>query len=497
MDITKGYKQSSLLILLLCCLASGVIYGLTAGSPLCLAPLLLFIAHFCLKVVMKRDKPDQDILLGFVVFSFLIDDISQVAWGRNVDTITEALGAILFKSFGLSGMETFALLMTGWLILRKAPRLLREWSELDFFPILIVAFAVFITSFIAGFMGIMSGGSVNTMFIQLRFLHCLPLWVFIGFMIWRDREFTRKALKGITVAMVLKSFQALFVYSTNYTQFSQYEEYLVDHYFSAFAVITLVCLVYYFFVQKTYLGRATILASMGAVALAFILNDRRTSYVAAAFAVGILPTLVPLRLVKKYFPHGTALGLAVGLFTAITWNMPEPIGFIGGLYRSFGSETGVEEPSYRDLENANLLNAVTQSPLSGIGYGKEFDEVFPMPDISYVYERYRMIPHNLFLASWGFGGPATIGALSLLFATMIACAGSLLKKAREPHLFLLGVVSLFFFLQYLVYTFGDLGFQIQRNQMLGGLLLGACFRIQGELTKEEKMPAKARVQPWP
>lgn len=493
MDITKGYKQSSLLILLLCCLSSGFLYGLTAGSPLCLAPLVLFIAHFCLKVVMKRKSPDQDILLGFLVFSFLIDDISQVAWGRSVDTITEAMGAILFKSFGLTGMETFAIMVTGWLVLRKAPRLLREWTELGFFPILIVSFGVFIASFMAGFTGVMSGGQINTMFIQLRFLHCLPLWVFIGFMIWRDREFTRKALKGITVAMVLKSFQALFVFITHYAQYTQHEEYLVDHYFSGFAVITLVCLVYYFFVQKSYAGRAMILASMGAVGLAFILNDRRTSYVGVVFALAILPALMPFRLIRKYFPHALLLGLSFGLFTAITWNMPKPIGFIGGFYRSFGSETGVEEPSYRDLENANLFNAVTQSPFSGIGYGKEFDEVFPMPDISYVYERYRMIPHNLFLASWGFGGPATIGAVSLLFATMIACAGALFKKAREPHIFLLGVVSLFFFLQYLTYTFGDLGFQIQRNQMLGGLLLGACFRIQGELTKEEKR----REQLWP
>jgi hypothetical protein len=174
----------------------------------------------------------------------------------------------------------------------------------------------------------------------------------------------------------------------------------------------------------------------------------------------------------------------------ITWNMPLPLGFIGETYRSFGNETGTGEPSYRDLENANLINAVTQSPVTGIGYGKEFDEVFPMPDISYVYERYKMIPHNLFLASWAFGGPLTISALSLLFATMIAFSGRLLKVSKEPILFLLGIVSLFYFLQYLTYTFGDLGFQIQRNQMLGGLLLGACFRIGSELALAEKRGEK-------
>jgi hypothetical protein len=486
----SGPSQSALILLLMSAIASAGIYALTAGSPLCLAPLILYIANFALRVVARRSSPDQDILLGFLVLSFLIDDISQVAWGRTIDTWTEALGAILFKSYGLTGMETFAILLSAWLIIRRAPLLFRDWNKLGFLPIFLVGVAVFICSYITGLFGVMSGGQVNTMFIQLRFLHCLPLWVFIGFAIWRDRTFTEKALKWMTIAICLKSLQALFVYFTNYSLFKYDEEYLIDHYFSGFSVVALVCLVYYFFKAKSLSLKGLIAASAIVVAMAYIFNDRRTSYVGVALALATLPCLLPFKILKKYLPHGIGLAIAGALFTMITWNMPMPLGFIGETYRSFGNETGTGEPSYRDLENANLINAVTQSPVSGIGYGKEFDEVFPMPDISYVYERYKMIPHNLFLASWAFGGPLTISALSLLFATMIAFSGRLLKVSREPILFLLGVVSLFYFLQYLTYTFGDLGFQIQRNQMLAGLLLGACFRIGSELALAEKRGEK-------
>ncbi|RZA11764.1 MAG: hypothetical protein EOP10_32540 [Proteobacteria bacterium] len=286
--------------------------------------------------------------------------------------------------------------------------------------------------------------------------------------------------------IAIKSFQALYVYFTHYQQYRTVEEYLVDHYFSGFSVVAMICLCAYLISSKNWPLRLLIVTSMAAVGLAYIFNDRRTSYVGVAFGLAVLPTLLPFKLIKKYMLHGLALATALLVFTIASWNIEGPIGFIGNTYRSFGAETGLEEPSYRDLENANLLHAVSQNPSAGLGYGKEFEEVFPMPDISFVYARYRMIPHNLFLATWAFGGPLTMAALSALFVTMIASAGKLLQKSREPGIFLLGVVSLFYFLQYFTYTFGDLGFQIQRNQMMAGLLLGACFRIYGMLDEEIK-----------
>jgi hypothetical protein len=227
--------------------------------------------------------------------------------------------------------------------------------------------------------------------------------------------------------------------------------------------------------------RFVIVASMAAIAAAYLLNDRRTSYVAVVIAAAMVPAFVPFSRLKRYIPKLTAAGLAVVIFTAATWNLPPPLGFIGSTYRSFGNEEGDSGgPSYRDLENANLLNAVAHEPVTGIGYGKEFDEVYPMPDISTVYERYRMIPHNLFLASWAFGGPLTIATTSLVFIFMIALAGQVISKGLRSPYFFFGLAALFYFLQYLSYTFGDLGLQIPRNQMLAGLLAGGCYRILKE-----------------
>ena len=58
---------------------------------------------------------------------------------------------------------------------------------------------------------------------------------------------------------------------------------------------------------------------------------------------------------------------------------------------------------------------------------------------------------------------------SLIFALMIASAGAMFKVGRKPIEILLGLMALFYTLQYLTYTFGDLGFQIMRNQMMKSL----------------------------
>jgi hypothetical protein len=170
--------------------------------------------------------------------------------------------------------------------------------------------------------------------------------------------------------------------------------------------------------------------------------------------------------------------------TAATWTLPAPFGLVGSLYRSFGQETGDGGPSYRDLENANMFREISLAPLTGLGFGKEFDEVYPLPKISHVYPRYKMIPHNQLLFAWSYGGPLTVASLSLLFVTMIALAGRLIFDEDMVGYRYLGIFSLFFFIQFFSYVFGDLGLQSNRNLLLGGVLMGGCFRLLMERKME-------------
>lgn len=464
---------------------SGILFSAAPESLLCLLPLGLFAAWRFLPLL--GEKADQHFLIAFLILCFFIDDFTQVPWGRMVDTFTEDLGILLFKSFGITGLEAFTFLFAAWLVLVRPKAQFKRWIELGLIPLLLVSCGIFLASAVGGFVGIRSGGNPVTYFIQTRFLHVFPIWAFIGFVVMRDVAIVKRVIFWTTVMVTLKSLQAVFVYWGNRATY-QDAEYLVDHYYSMFAVVALIGLAYYLWVQKSWMIRLACVVGLAAVASAYFINDRRTSLVGVVFGFGMLPAFLPFSWLKRYLPKLFAAGLAFVLFTAVTWNVDGPLGFVGNTLRSFGSEPGESSgPSYRDLENANLLHAVSQRPFTGIGYGKEFDEIYPLPDISQIYDRYRMIPHNLFLASWAYGGPLTIAATSLLFAFMIGLAGQLIGRGPTGPVFVLGVMALFYALQYLSFTFGDIGLQILRNQMLGGLLMGACFRLLKEAQTKEAL----------
>ncbi|MCX6128383.1 MAG: hypothetical protein NTX25_04875, partial [Proteobacteria bacterium] len=316
-----------------------------------------------------------------------------------------------------------------------------------------------------------------------RYIYLLPIWTFIGFVVLRDRSILRKIFMWLSILMVLKSLQSLFLYFTNRAYYSE-AEYIYEHFFSAYAAVAMVCMLYYFW--KYSAPHLRLFNGLGFIVTlyAYILNDRRTSYVALIFAIGCLVCLLPKKFYQAHARRYAPLLGGFALFTALTWNLPAPFGFLGSLYRSFGSETGEEGPSYRDLENANMLREVAIKPFTGLGYGKEFEEVFPMPSVAAVYKRYKMIPHNNLLAAWCYGGPLTMSALCLLFVAMIALAGRMILDPDLEGYRFLGIASLFYFVQYFCSTFGDLGFQVNRNLMLGGLLFGSCFRLYMQRKKE-------------
>jgi|GEM_PF-3361790 hypothetical protein len=468
---------ASLLLLLAAALLAGLFFFASQGNPLSLGPLLIFAAWRFLPLL--GEKADQHIFIGFTILCFAIDDITQNPWGRELEPLTKQLGILLFQSFGITGIEAFAIFFSLWLLLTRSKAQMILWLHQGLFRILGVGLAIFLASTVAGLYGIATGGDPVVHFIQTRFLHAFPLWTFIGFVLLRDIAFVKRLIFWITLLVGLKSLQGIFMYLLHRDVFSQ-AEYLVDHYYSLFAVIAMIAMVRYAVHNPN--PASIVVNGLGFLILftTYILNDRRTSYVGVGLAAIMVPVLLPLAWLKRHALKILGL-IAFGLFyVAATWNLPAPIGFVGALVQSFGQEAGSEGPSYRDLENANLFNAVVDQPLTGLGYGKEFAEVFKMPDISYVYARYRMIPHNLFLASWAYGGPLTVGALSLVFATMIWLSGRLMRESRDPTLFFIGLLSLFYFMQYFSFVFGDLGLQINRNQMLAGILMGGCYRLLQE-----------------
>src|SRR5207237_8705804 len=80
--------------------------------------------------------------------------------------------------------------------------------------------------------------------------------------------------------------------------------------------------------------------------------------------------------------------LSAGLLLALTWNDP---GGLGQPARAFRAATGSEQVSsrdqtsndYRPLEGMNIRRNVEDSPLTGLGFGREYAFYVTVPDLSF------------------------------------------------------------------------------------------------------------------
>lgn len=478
-DPSRDLKITMSLLLPLIVLCSAI-YFRAPDQPFALVPLILFaLWRFMPKL---GPNSDQRIFLGFFVVCYMLDDTAWNPWiGKS--TITEVAGDLLFKSFGVTGMEAFVHLFTLFIIVTTRWEAKQHWMKLGIHKFLMIPLAVLVTSILASAYGIAKGGQFETAMIQIRYIYLLPLWCFIGFTVIRSKEYFEKLIFWLTVVVVIKSFQGFYIWVTNRDYYRE-AEYLYDHHFSAYAVAVLFALFYYLYKYPSKFLRFVNVSSIGIVLVVLKLNERRTATAAAIFTIMALVFLLPPNILRRWGRTMLFAGV-VGLgLLAASWKIP----VIGpdAILKGFKDNPNEQGPSYRDLENANIMREVARAPLTGLGYGHEFDEVYMMPSIVEIYARYKMNPHNAFLATWSYGGPLTMTAASLYILFMITTAGRMVSSSYTDGLRFIGVVTLCFFIEYFSFFFGDLGLQVNRLALLGGVFIGGVVRLLLERQEELK-----------
>ena len=114
--------------------------------------------------------------------------------------------------------------------------------------------------------------------------------------------------------------------------------------------------------------------------------------------------------------------------------------------------------------------------------------IFGLIDISDIYDRYDTYPHNQILAMWAFGGSYTVAMLSLLLCLMLAYSLRPHHLNWETKIKSVCTPYFFFYMQYLVFTMADLGYQNVKMQMIAGLCIGGIIRLSYKKDQIEKKP---------
>jgi hypothetical protein len=170
-------------------------------------------------------------------------------------------------------------------------------------------------------------------------------------------------------------------------------------------------------------------------------------------------------------------------------SLPLLIGYIAA---GWGSGSGIFKPvkvirsaidssadastAWRDLENFNLAFTLKNYPLTGVGYGNGFWEMWAMPAVDYSLERY--VPHDSILGLYCYGGFIGFAGITALWVGGIFFAIRAYHNCKEPLQKAAALTSFGAVLVYYLQCFGDMGL----GSWTGVYLVGPALAVGSKLT---------------
>ncbi len=233
------------------------------------------------------------------------------------------------------------------------------------------------------------------------------------------------------------------------------------------------------------------------VMIPFLANQRRASVLALLVAMAALAVISYglLRERRRLIVSLLVLGAVVlPLYGALFWNntglIGEPVQAIKSGFQP--DERDFASNAYREAENVNLEFTVRQSPILGIGFGKEMVMQWPLPDIGQFFAWYRIVPHNTIL--WLMMTTGIVGFLLFWYwigtAMLQGCLAA--RRLISGEIRGLAVYGISMLVVLLIFASLDQGFLSMREDLFVGILLGAVFAIPRlEALEESRRAEKA------
>jgi len=207
-------------------------------------------------------------------------------------------------------------------------------------------------------------------------------------------------------------------------------------------------------------------------------NNRRLAWVMLGMGLATIFLLSPMRRLKRSVLQAILVLIpVVAVYTAVGWNRQSVIFAPVRTLRSLSDSTRDRSTLWREVEDWNIAMSMRESPLLGIGLGKEYTEHMPNDDISVVYPEFRMWPHNSVLGMLLFGGLFAFTGMWLLFAGTIFLAVRSLDRARAPDERTAALCVVVAVLLCLIQAYGDLGAAFAQYRIVAGLALAVAGKL--------------------
>jgi O-antigen ligase len=213
-----------------------------------------------------------------------------------------------------------------------------------------------------------------------------------------------------------------------------------------------------------------------------------------------LPAAKRSVLPKLFVPLFLAGLLYVGAFYNSDSSLAQPIQLIKSLYQPSDARDASSN-LYRDNEQYNVIRTIRRNPVLGVGFGRPYDMLVPLPEIPFPLRDY--IPHNEILWIWLKMGTVGFAIFWLFIASCVIQGSLVLRRLKDPYYQSIAAVAITLTLMQVVIAYADLQLTFYRNMIYLGVMLGLLMRLDAldpVLARLRGAPAPAiapAVEPTP
>jgi len=403
-------------------------------------------------MLLEDGGPDQLMLPGYYLH-----------WG---------LGATLGIGVALSPMELLLILtFVSWLMQGLARRNLSFRGGSLGIPMLL-----FFIALVAGVVrGLAAGGDVNIALWESRFL-------FYAVMCYTVASNTIRSKKQTTLLVMITVIgTGLFAIEGAYRKLELIDTgklgVVPDFAYSHMDVVFLGSLPLIVIAQWVYGARAWQkwlgLLFVPITVFTLLATERRAGYIAVIITFLAFGLIFMITHRKAFFTFFVPCIVAFAIYLPLFWNNTTLLGQPARAVRSLSQPDPRDAASnlYRDLELINVRSTIHSNPIIGVGFGRPFDFVVQLPDLSW-WQFWHYEPHHNILWVWLKLGTAGFIIFWILMATAAARAAYAVRtlKGREQRVFAL--VALCAVVMTVSFCYVDLGLVSGRVTIFLGTALG-------------------------
>jgi hypothetical protein len=477
-------------------LALTVAIGITlllAGPELVSLAWILYFAGMVAILIQPRYG------LYLIVFLTLVDDQTLMPWFPFIKNFSSSESAFYIQGHQLifSPLETYLVLtLLSWLV----GALLRHRLDFRRGPLFgaAVVFTVFML-FGLGW-GLLRGGNVTIALWEIRPILYLPLVLVLASNLIETQDHVNRLIWLAMSALFIVAVVGIWYYSTVLGGVASRIESLIEH-GAAVRLDTLFVLTLAVFLYGASRAKRIILPLMLPFALfTYIVAQRRAAMLSLGVALILILILLYQQNRRAFWRIAPPVLLISLVYLVAFWNNQGTLGLPARAVRSVLSVTSgnfQEDAStyYRTVENVNINYTIHQAPLTGVGFGHQFQIIVPLPDISF-FTWWQYITHNSIVWIWMESGVG--GFLSAVFLVGMAVVTGVRVLRRMPgkDMSAIALTATLYVVMHFLYAYVDMSWDIQ-SMVYMGLMMGLINSLltisgaQGPLAAEAAGRASA------